>query len=107
MSLLRAVFALRATFALALVGLLFSSAVLTPAQKNSSRTQDAARHASDAAKTFTEIMNVPDKAILAGDTGTGTVSIDSSISPTSLEILANGHTGVEQRRERNLRAKGR
>lgn len=31
--------------------------------QNKSRTQDAARHASAAAKTFTEIMNVRDKAI--------------------------------------------
>lgn len=53
---------LRASFALILVGLLLSTAVLTPAQKDS-RTKDAARHASDAAKTFTEIMNVKDKAI--------------------------------------------
>jgi lipid-binding SYLF domain-containing protein len=53
---------LRGLFALILVGLLFSTAVLTPAQKDS-RTKDAARHASDAAKTFTEIMNVKDKAI--------------------------------------------
>ena len=45
-----------------LIALLISSAVITPAQKKS-RTQDAARHASDAAKTFTEIMNVKDKAI--------------------------------------------
>lgn len=37
-------------------------AVATPAQ-NKSRMQDAARHASDAAKVFTEIMNVRDKAI--------------------------------------------
>jgi lipid-binding SYLF domain-containing protein len=37
-------------------------AVATPAQ-NKSRLQDAARHASDAAKVFTEIMNVRDKAI--------------------------------------------
>ncbi|HEU4432784.1 MAG TPA: lipid-binding SYLF domain-containing protein [Pyrinomonadaceae bacterium] len=55
-------FSLRALFALILVGLLLSTAVLTPAQKDS-RTKDAARHASDAAKTFTEIMNVKDKAI--------------------------------------------
>lgn len=54
---------LRASFALVLAGLLFSTAVLTPAQKKSSRTNDAARHSSDAAKTFTEIMNVKDKAI--------------------------------------------
>lgn len=37
-------------------------AVSVPAQRNS-RTEDAARHASTAAKTFTEIMNVRDKAI--------------------------------------------
>ena len=55
-------FLLRASFALILVGLMFSTAVLTSGQKNS-RTKDASRHASDAAKTFTEIMNVKDKAI--------------------------------------------
>lgn len=37
-------------------------ATATPAQKDN-RLQDAARHASTAAKTFTEIMNVRDKAI--------------------------------------------
>jgi lipid-binding SYLF domain-containing protein len=45
-----------------LITLLVFSVVITPAQKKS-RTQDAARHSSDAAKTFTEIMNVKDKAI--------------------------------------------
>ena len=45
-----------------LIALLVFSVVITPAQ-NKSRTQDAARHSSDAAKTFTEIMNVKDKAI--------------------------------------------
>jgi lipid-binding SYLF domain-containing protein len=44
-----------------LIALFVLSAVITPAQK--SRTQDASRHSSDAAKTFTEIMNVKDKAI--------------------------------------------
>jgi lipid-binding SYLF domain-containing protein len=44
-----------------LIALLIFSAVITPAQK--SRTHDAARHSSEAAKTFTEIMNVKDKAI--------------------------------------------
>src|SRR5919106_3148204 len=53
---------LRASFALVLVGLLLSTAIITPAQKKS-RTQDAARHASEAAQTFTEIMNVKEKAI--------------------------------------------
>jgi hypothetical protein len=43
---------------------------------------------------------VPDKAILAGDTGTG-ASADSFISPTSLEILAAGHTAIDERRKRS------
>src|ERR1700741_1836670 len=45
-----------------LIVLLVFSVVITPAQ-NKSRTNDAARHAGDAAKTFTEIMDVKDKAI--------------------------------------------
>ncbi len=45
-----------------LVVMLLVTAIQSPAQKNS-RTQDAARHASTAAKTFTEIMNVREKAI--------------------------------------------
>ena len=49
--------------ALSLVLALLISATQTPAQKSSSRTKDAARHSSTAAKTFTEIMNVRDKAI--------------------------------------------
>lgn len=48
--------------ALSLIALIVFSVVVTPAQ-NKSRTQDAARHSSDAAKTFTEIMNVKDRAI--------------------------------------------
>src|SRR6185295_11814063 len=48
--------------ALSLIVLLVFSAAITPAQ-NKSRTQDASRHASEAAKTFTEIMDVKDKAI--------------------------------------------
>src|ERR671913_2407256 len=46
------------SIALMLMGL----AMTTPAQSKS-RVQDAARHASDAAKVFTEIMNVRDQAI--------------------------------------------
>ena len=54
---------IRISCVLVLMLLLVSSvAIITPAQKKS-RTHDAARHASDAAKTFTEIMNVKDKAI--------------------------------------------
>src|SRR5690349_7916159 len=48
--------------AMILMSLLVMSAAFTPAQ-NKSRTQDAARHANEAAKTFTEIMNVKEKAI--------------------------------------------
>ena len=50
----------RIASALAVIALLLSS--FTFAQ-NKPRTQDAARHANEAAKTFTEIMNVKDKAI--------------------------------------------
>ena len=53
---------LRVCCTLTLVTLFLFSAILTPAQ-NKSRTNDAARHAGDAAETFTEIMNVKDKAI--------------------------------------------
>ena len=53
---------IRISCAVVLIALLVSSALITPAQK-SSRTHDAARHASESAKTFTEIMNVKDKAI--------------------------------------------
>ena len=53
---------IRILCAVALVAILALSTVLTPAQ-NRSRTKDAARHAGEAAETFTEIMNVKDKAI--------------------------------------------
>jgi lipid-binding SYLF domain-containing protein len=53
---------LRLFCAAVLIALFVFSVVITPAQKKS-RTQDAARHSSDAAKTFTEIMNVKDRAI--------------------------------------------
>ena len=48
--------------ALTLITLFLLSTVLTPAQ-NKSRERDAARHSGKAAETFTEIMNVKDKAI--------------------------------------------
>ncbi len=52
---------IRISCAVTLIALFVLSAVFTPAQK--SRTRDAARHAGEAAETFTEIMNVRDKAI--------------------------------------------
>lgn len=53
---------IRILCAVTLIALVVLSATLTPAQKKS-RTNDAARHAGEAAETFTEIMNVKDKAI--------------------------------------------
>jgi len=53
--------------------------------------------------------SVPDKEILAGDTGSGTgtsAPLDSSASPTSLEILAAGQAAIDQRRKRNTPAGG-
>ncbi len=50
------------TNALTVAVLIMIGVVVVPAQKKS-RMQDAARHSSEAAKTFTEIMNVRDKAI--------------------------------------------
>jgi SH3 domain-containing YSC84-like protein 1 len=55
-------FLCRTFCAFSLVALLLLATVSTPAQKKS-RTKDAARHSGDAAETFTEIMNVKDKAI--------------------------------------------
>ena len=52
---------IRISSAVTLIALFVLSVVLTPAQK--SRTRDAARHSGEAAETFTEIMNVKDKAI--------------------------------------------
>lgn len=53
---------IRIVCAVTLVALLVLCTAVTPAQKTS-RTRDAARHAGDAAETFTDIMNVKDKAI--------------------------------------------
>jgi lipid-binding SYLF domain-containing protein len=50
------------SFSLSVMLLLLMCAVAVPAQKKS-RLQDATRHANDAAKVFTEIMNVREKAI--------------------------------------------
>ena len=55
-------FSFRTFCAFSLVALLLLASVSSPAQKKS-RTKDAARHSGDAAETFTEIMNVKDKAI--------------------------------------------
>ena len=55
-------FTIRTLCAFILSGFLLTATVITPAQKKN-RTKDAARHAGDSAETFTDIMNVKDKAI--------------------------------------------
>lgn len=52
----------RAVWALTVV-LVLGLAVTASAQKQSKRASDAARHASDAAKVFNEIMGTPDRGI--------------------------------------------
>ena len=52
---------IRISCAVTLITLFLLSTVLTPAQK--SRERDAARHSGKAAETFTEIMNVKERAI--------------------------------------------
>jgi hypothetical protein len=42
----------------------------------------------------------PDTPILAGDMGTA-APLDTSFTPSSLDILASGHNAIEQRRKRN------
>ena len=47
----------------AVLAIILGLAVSTPLAQKKSRTPDAARHAGDAAKAFTQIMNVKEKAI--------------------------------------------
>jgi len=88
----------RIACAAVLVSLLALSAVLTPAQKKS-RTQDAARHASDAAKTFTEIMNVKDKAIPKEMLDTAeAIAVFPGVIKAAFLIGGRGGQGVISRR---------
>ena len=50
-------------FSIFAVLVILVSSISTPLAQKKSRTPDAARHAGDASKAFTEIMNVRDKAI--------------------------------------------
>lgn len=90
---------LRASFALVLIGLMLSATVLTtPAQKKS-RTNDAARHASEAAKTFTEIMNVKDKAIPKELLDTAeAIAVFPSVIKAAFIVGGRGGQGVISRR---------
>src|SRR3569832_2254785 len=81
-----------------LITLLVLSAAFTPAQ-NKSRTQDAARHANDAAKTFTEIMNVKDKAIPKELLDTAeAIAVFPGVIKAAFVIGGRGGQGVISRR---------
>ena len=80
-----------------LIALLIFSAVITPAQKW--RTKDAARHSSDAAKTFTEIMNVKDKAIPKELLDTAeAIAVFPGVIKAAFVIGGRGGQGVISRR---------
>ena len=90
---------IRTLCALILVGLLVVSAVVTPAQNNKSRTKDAARHAGDAAETFTEIMNVKDKAIPQELLDTAeAIAVFPGVIKAAFVIGGRGGQGVISRR---------
>ena len=81
-----------------LITLLVVSAAFTPAQKKS-RTQDAARHSSEAAKTFTEIMNVKDKAIPKELLDTAeAIAVFPGVIKAAFVIGGRGGQGVISRR---------
>ena len=83
---------------LALVSLLVVATVSTTAQK-SSRTRDAARHAGEAAETFTEIMNVKDKAIPKELLDTAeAIAVFPGVIKAAFVIGGRGGQGVISRR---------
>ena len=80
-----------------LIALFVVSAVITPAQK--SRTTDAARHSSEAAKTFTEIMNVKDKAIPQEMLDTAeAIAVFPGVIKAAFVVGGRGGQGVISRR---------
>src|SRR5215216_3215989 len=84
--------------AVVLVALLVLSSALTPSQKKS-RTQDAARHAGEAAETFTEIMNVKDKAIPKEMLDTAeAIAVFPGVIKAAFLIGGRGGQGVISRR---------
>lgn len=89
---------IRIACALTVVMLLITTAVLTPAQKKS-RTQDAARHAGKAAETFTEIMNVREKAIPQDLLDTAeAIAVFPGVIKAAFLIGGRGGQGVISRR---------
>jgi SH3 domain-containing YSC84-like protein 1 len=91
-------FSIRTVCALFLVALLVGLAVVTPAQK-SSRTKDAARHAGEASETFSDIMNVKDKAIPKELLDTAeAIAVFPGVIKAAFVIGARGGQGVISRR---------
>ena len=89
---------IRISCAVTHIALIVLSAILTPAQ-NKSRTKDAARHAGDAAKTFTEIMNVKEKAIPKELLDTAeAVAVFPGVIKAAFVIGGRGGQGVISRR---------
>lgn len=81
-----------------IITILALSTVLTPAQ-NKSRTRDAARHAGAAAETFTEIMNVKEKAIPKELLDTAeAVAVFPGVIKAAFLIGGRGGQGVISRR---------
>lgn len=91
-------FSIRSLSALIIIGLLVISAAVTPAQKKD-RTKDAARHAGDASETFTEIMNVKDKAIPQELLDTAeAIAVFPGVIKAAFVIGGRGGQGVISRR---------
>jgi len=90
--------ALRVLSAVSVIGSLALLGGVTTAQKKS-RTQDAARHAGEAAETFTEIMNVKDKAIPKEMLdGAEAIAVFPGVIKAAFVIGGRGGQGVISRR---------
>jgi len=89
---------LRLFCALSILIALAITTVVTTAQKKS-RTNDAARHAGEAAETFTEIMNVKDKAIPKEMLDTAeAIAVFPGVIKAAFVIGGRGGQGVISRR---------
>jgi len=91
-------FSVRTLCTVCLIALLGFFTVGTTAQ-NKDRTKDAARHAGEAAETFTEIMNVKDKAIPKEMLDTAeAIAVFPGVIKAAFVIGGRGGQGVISRR---------
>src|SRR5882672_10719470 len=89
------------SFSLSISLLVVMCAAAVPAQ-NKSRLQDATRHAGEAAKDFTEIMNVRDKAIPQELLDKAeAIAVFPGVIKAAFIIGGRGGQGVISRRTRN------